>query len=114
MVGLNNHPTVERVNGRDEWYFVRAVRWIDRLTAKQKRDFMLNVEISNREIAAPGLYIMRWQKHTGLARIVGEPKKGFKIIHPEGTPETYMQNLPKDGEIPPDALFSEPLAIVAV
>jgi hypothetical protein len=75
---------------------------------------MLNVEISNREIAAPGLYIMRWHGHTGLTRIVGEPKKGFKIIQPEGTPETYMQGLPKDGTIPTDALFSEPLAIVPV
>jgi hypothetical protein len=75
---------------------------------------MLNVEISNREIAAPGLYIMRWKKHTGLVRIVGEPKKGFVIIAPKETPETYMQGLPSDGRIPTDALFSEPLAIVAV
>lgn len=75
---------------------------------------MLNVEISNREINTPGLYIMRWKGHTGLTRIVGEPKKGFKIIQPEGTPETYMQGLPKDGAIPTDALFSEPLAIVPV
>ena len=77
-------------------------------------DFMVNIEISNREIGSPGLYIMRWKGHTGLTRIVGEPKRGFKIIQPEGTPETYMQGLPKDGAIPPDALFSEPLAIVAV
>lgn len=75
---------------------------------------MLNIEISNREIAAPGLYIMRWKGHTGLVRIVGEPKKGFSIIAPKETPETYMQGLPKDGQIPTDALFSEPLAIVAV
>jgi len=75
---------------------------------------MLNIEISNREVAAPGLYIMRWQKQTGLVRIVGEPKKGFQIIAPKDTPETYMANLPKDGQIPSDALFSEPLAIVVV
>ena len=75
---------------------------------------MLNVELSNREVAAPGLYIMRWNKHTGLVRIVGEPKRGFIIITPKETPETYMQGLPKDGHIPADALFSEPLAIVAV
>ena len=74
---------------------------------------MLNVEISNREIAAPGLYIMRWHNHTGLVRIVGEPKRGFKIIAPKDTPETYMQGLPENGVIPTDALFSEPLAIVA-
>lgn len=72
---------------------------------------MLNIELTHREIAAPGLYLMRWNKHTGLVRIVGEPKKGFSIIASKETPETYMQGLPKDGQIPTDALFSEPLAV---
>lgn len=73
---------------------------------------MLNIEISNREVAAPGLYIMRWNKKTGLVRIVGEPKKGFQIIAPKDGPETYFAGLPEDGQIPTDALFSEPLALV--
>lgn len=75
---------------------------------------MLNIEISNREIGSPGLYIMRWQGHTGLVRIVGEPKRGFKIIAPENAAESYMKELPKNGEIPKDALFSESLAVVPV
>jgi len=75
---------------------------------------MLNIEISNREVAAPGLYIMRWKKRTGLVRIVGEPKRGFTIIAPKDGPETYLADLPKDGQIPTDALFSEPLAVVPV
>jgi len=75
---------------------------------------MLNVEISNREITNPGLYIMRWKGKTGLARIVGQPSTGLKIIAPEGTPESYLRELPEKGIIPTDALFSEPLAIVQV
>jgi len=75
---------------------------------------MLSVEISQREVTNSGLYIMRWKGNTGLARIVGQPSTGLKIIAPEGTPESYMRDLPKDGAIPPDALFSEPLAIVVV
>jgi len=73
---------------------------------------MINIEISSRDINTPGLYIMRWKGQTGLARIVGEPKRGFKIIQPEKTPETYMRDLPLDGQIPDDAQFSEPLNIV--
>ena len=57
---------------------------------------------------------MRWKGRTGLARIVGQPSTGLKIIAPEGTPETYLKDLPKDGVIPLDAMFSEPLAIVVV
>lgn len=74
----------------------------------------MQIEISNREINTPGLYIMRWQKHTGLVRIVGEPKKGFTIIAPKEGPESYSAKLPPNGIIPQDALFSEPLAIVQV
>ena len=74
----------------------------------------MQIEISNHEITTPGLYIMRWQKHTGLVRIVGEPKKGYSIIAPKEGSETYMANLPPNGVIPPDALFSEPLVIVQV
>ena len=75
---------------------------------------MLSIEISQREVTNPGLYIMRWKGRTGLARIVGQPSTGLKIIAPEGTPETYRKELPKDGIIPNDALFSEPLGIVVV
>lgn len=75
---------------------------------------MLSVELSNREITGPGLYIMRWKGRTGLARITGNVSKGFKLIAPEGTPETYMTDLPKDGQLPNDALFSEPLALVVL
>lgn len=72
---------------------------------------MLNIELSNREITGPGLYIMRWQGHTGLVRIVGQPKTGYSIINPENAPETYFKNTPKGGAIPNDALFSEPLTV---
>lgn len=72
---------------------------------------MLNIELSNREIAAPGLYIMRWKGHTGLVRIVGQAKTGYSIINPPTAPETYFKDIPKGGAIPSDALFSEPLTI---
>ncbi len=75
---------------------------------------MVSIEISKRQIGSPGLYIMRWQNRTGLVRIVGEFRKGFRIIAPKDAPETYMAKLPKDGQIPDDALFSEPLSIVVV
>ena len=72
---------------------------------------MLNIELSNREITGPGLYIMRWKGHTGLVRIVGQPKTGYQIINPPTAPETYFKDTPKDGVIPNDALFSEPLTV---
>ncbi len=75
---------------------------------------MLNIEISNREVAAPGLYIMRWKGKTGLVRIVGEPKRGFQLISPKDGAEVYMDGLPDKGQIPGDALFSEALAVVPV
>ena len=75
---------------------------------------MTNIELSNREITNPGLYIMRWRGNTGLVRIVGEPKRGFTIIQPEKSAETYMAGLPADGQIPNDALLSDPLSLVAV
>lgn len=75
---------------------------------------MLNIELNHQEITGPGLYIMRWKKQTGLVRIVGQPRTGYKIINPEGTPESYIKELPVDGQIPNDAYFSEPLAIVVV
>ena len=75
---------------------------------------MLSIEISQKEINTPGLFIMRWQKRTGLARVVGTPKSGFKLIQPDNASEAYLTGLPKDGIIPADALFSEPLAVVVV
>lgn len=72
---------------------------------------MVNIELSNREIGAPGLYLMRWKGHTGLVRVVGQPKTGFQIINPENGPESYFKGLPDKGVIPPEALFSEALAI---
>lgn len=75
---------------------------------------MLNVDISKREIASPGLRIMRWKGHTGLVRIVGSSQSGYKIIAPKDGAETYMKDLPADGQIPADALFSETLAITVV
>lgn len=74
---------------------------------------MTTIEISKREINAPGLYIMRWKGHTGLVRAVGQPRTGFTLIAPKETPETYMA-VPEDGQIPADAFFSEALAIVQV
>ena len=76
---------------------------------------MLNVELSQREVTNLGLYIMRWKGKVGLVRIVGHANTGgLKIIAPEGTVESYMRDLPKDGAIPADAFFSEPLAVVNV
>lgn len=74
---------------------------------------MLNIPLSSREITAPGLYIMRWNRQTGLVRIVGEPKNGFQIMASSDTPESYIKSLPPQGQIPRDALFSEPLALTA-
>jgi hypothetical protein len=75
---------------------------------------MVTIDISNREITSPGLRLMRWKGQTGLVRIVGEARKGFKIIAPPDSAESYLKTLPKDGEIPADALFSETLAIQVV
>jgi|PlaIllAssembly_1097288.scaffolds.fasta_scaffold91215_5 hypothetical protein len=73
---------------------------------------MVNIELRNRtDIGTPGLYLMRWQGRTGLVRIVGQPKTGYRIIVPEHGAETYLDGLPKDGSIPTDALISEPLAV---
>ena len=72
---------------------------------------MINIELSNREITSPGLYLMRWKGHTGLVRIVGEPQRGWVLLQPESPKETYLASLPEDGKIPSDALFSEPLAL---
>jgi len=74
----------------------------------------MDIEISKRDITAPGLYLMRWQKRTGLVRIVGEPKAGYTILTPEKPLEAYLPDLPKDGKIPEGALFSEPLQIIQV
>jgi hypothetical protein len=71
----------------------------------------MNIELNNRELTTPGLYVMRWKGRTGLVRVVGQQRTGFNLINPENTPETYMADLPKDGLIPPDAVFSEPLNI---
>lgn len=74
---------------------------------------MVNIELSNRDIGQPGLYLMRWQGRTGLVRIVGQAKTGYRIIAPENGAETYLAGLPKDGAIPTDALISEPLVVTA-
>ena len=73
---------------------------------------MIEITLTPRTIGQPGLYLMRWNKHTGLVRIVGQPRDGFKIITPENAAESYSQAIPTNGEIPPDALFSEPLSVV--
>jgi len=75
---------------------------------------MINVEISDRTITQPGLYIMRWKGHTGLVRVVGDARTGYQLINPEKSAESYMRDLPPNGSIPNDALFSEPLMIVKV
>lgn len=72
---------------------------------------MINIELSSRDIASPGLYLMRWNGYTGLVRIVGQPKTGFTIISPENGRETYCKILPANRLIPDDALFSEPLNV---
>ena len=73
---------------------------------------MIEIPLSSREITATGLYVMRWQKRTGLVRIVGQPKTGWKLLKSnDKTVEALMPGLPEDGSIPPDALLSEPLAL---
>lgn len=72
---------------------------------------MINIELTPRDITGPGLYLMQWKKQTGLVRIVGQPKTGYKIIQPEKAVEHYFQGLPKNGEVPEDALLSEPLNV---
>ncbi len=67
---------------------------------------MINIEITNQPITTPGLYIMRWKGKTGMVRIVGEPRRGFTIIAPQDSPESYLRDMPPKGEIPEDALFS--------
>ena len=73
---------------------------------------MLNIELNHNELTNPGLYIMRWKGRTGLVRLVGTPSTGLTIIQPEKSAEAYMGGLPANGAIPPDAAFSEPLAII--
>ena len=73
---------------------------------------MIEVSLTNREVTATGLYLMRWKGKTGLVRIVGQPKTGWQILKSnEKTVEVLMSGLPEDGTVPPDALLSEPLAL---
>jgi hypothetical protein len=55
---------------------------------------------------------MVWKKKTGLVRIVGQPKTGYKIINPENAQEHLFQGLPANGEIPTDAFLSEPISVI--
>ncbi len=73
---------------------------------------MINIEVTNRDVTGPGLCVMQWKKQTGLVRIVGQPKTGYKIINPEKSAEHLFQGLPANGEIPPDAYLSEPITVV--
>ena len=72
---------------------------------------MISIELTNKEVTTPGLYIMRWKGQTGLVRVVGEPVKGWTILNPANAREAYLAELPKDGLIPKDALMSDPLAL---
>lgn len=76
---------------------------------------MTAIELTNRDVTATGLYLMRWKKRTGLVRIVGQPKTGWKILKPnKDSVEALMPGLPEDGSIPGDALLSEPLQVKVV
>lgn len=72
---------------------------------------MISIELSKREVTTPGLYIMRWNEQTGLVRINGTPQTGWVILRPEKPKESYMSGLPENGQVPPTALLSEPLAL---
>ena len=73
---------------------------------------MVEIQLTNREVTATGLYLMRWQKRTGLVRIVGPPKTGWKLLKPnEKTVEALFPGLPEDGNVPEGALLSEPLTV---
>lgn len=75
---------------------------------------MIEVELTDRDINATGLYLMRWKNRTGLVRVVGQPKTGWRLLPvTDKSVECLMPGLPKDGGIPTDALFSEPLALHA-
>lgn len=71
---------------------------------------MIEIELTNREVSTPSLYLMRWKNRTGLVRIIAHPGGGWAILKPSGT-EDLMTGLPEDGSIPPDAYLSEPLAV---
>jgi hypothetical protein len=74
---------------------------------------MIEVPLTCREVTATGLYIMKWKGRTGLVRIVGQPKTGWKLLPvTEKSIETLMPGMPSDGSIPTDAFLSEPLALV--
>jgi len=74
---------------------------------------MIEITLTKRELNNTGLYLMRWKGRTGLVRIVGQPKTGWRILatKDDNKHEVLMKDLP--ATIPPDAMFSEPLALVA-
>jgi hypothetical protein len=41
---------------------------------------MIEVTLTNRDVTATGLYLMRWNKRTGLVRVVGQPKTGWRLL----------------------------------
>ena len=73
---------------------------------------MTNLDLTSNELTSPGLYIMRWKGRTGLVRVVGEPKSGYRLLNPENPKETLMTDVPPGGAIPPDAKFSDALNLV--
>ena len=74
---------------------------------------MTEILLSCREVTATGLYVMRWKGRTGLVRIIGQPRTGWRTLPvTEKSVETLMPGLPEDGSIPPDAYLSEPLNLV--
>lgn len=73
---------------------------------------MIEVELTNRDVNATGLYLMRWKNRTGLVRVVGQPKTGWRLLPvTDKSAECLMPDMPKDGSIPEGALLSEPLAV---
>ena len=73
---------------------------------------MIDIKLTSREVTSTGLYLMRWKGKTGLVRIVGQPKTGWRLLPTnEKSAEVLMSGLPDDGSIPGDALLSEPLAL---
>ena len=73
---------------------------------------MTEIQLMRQEVTSTGLYLMRWQGRTGLVRVIGQPKTGWRLLKPtDKSAEVLFTGLPDNGQIPADALLSEPLAV---
>jgi len=74
---------------------------------------MIEIPLIDREVTSTGLCVLRYKGRTGLVRIVGEPKTGWRLLPvTDKSVEVLMPGMPADGSIPAGALLSEPLNLV--